>query len=153
MTTKTKIIRVAGIVMHQGRILVALSKYGNEQFYLCPGGKVEPFENIREATKRELKEETNCDLEVGELLYVREWINEEENADVLDLFFHVKFESGEVTHLNDPCLNHGVIQTLEWIPIEKLQTIDFEPKMLIHHLQKDFCESFKNRTIYIGASK
>jgi len=147
-----KIVRAAAIIIREGKILLALSKYGNDSFYLCPGGVVEEYETIREAAQREIKEETNCDVRIEELLYVREWINKKEAANVLDVFFRGKFIRGKETHLFDPCLAKGVIKKLEWVPISELQTVDFEPKMLVSHLQNDYPKDFEGRTIYIGAS-
>jgi len=37
-------------------------------FWLLPGGKMRPGELLEEAAKREVKEETNIDIEVGELI-------------------------------------------------------------------------------------
>lgn len=37
-------------------------------FWLIPGGKLRPGEILEEAAKREVKEETNIDIEVGELI-------------------------------------------------------------------------------------
>lgn len=147
-----KIIRPAVILVRDGKILLALSKYGNDSFYLCPGGSLEGFESLEEAAVREVREETNCDVKLGELLYIREWINREQGSNVLDVFFLGELLGSSETHLFDPCKKKGVIQKLEWFSIDKLHTIDFEPKMLIPHLQKDFPKKFKERTIYIGHS-
>lgn len=152
MENQQKIIRVAAIIIKDSKILLALSKYGDDSFYLCPGGVVEGFETLRNAVKREVKEETNYDAGVGELLYAREWINPAEKANVLDLFFNVEIIDGKETHLLDPCIDKGVIQKLEWVSVDQLHLIDFEPKMLIPKIQKDFKNGFKNRLIYIGAS-
>lgn len=45
-----------------------------------PGGTVEPGESLATAVQRELKEETNLEVAVGELLEVVEWISPGECA-------------------------------------------------------------------------
>lgn len=147
-----KIVRPAVIIVRDGKILLALSKYGDDSFYLCPGGSLEGFESLDEAAMREVKEETNCEVKLGDLLYVREWINESQGSNVLDVFFLGELLGNFETHLFDPCKDKGVIQKLEWISIDKLHTVDFEPKMLIPHIQKDFPKKFKGRTVYVGHS-
>lgn len=61
--------RVAGILMHEGKIL--LQRPVDDDFAI-PGGHVATFETTRETLAREFKEEIRADVEVGELIAVGE---------------------------------------------------------------------------------
>lgn len=51
------------IVNERGEILVGRRKKGPAQFYSIPGGHLELGETFEAAAKREIKEETNLDIE------------------------------------------------------------------------------------------
>ena len=59
--------RVAGILMHEGKIL--LQKPVNDDFAI-PGGHVMSFETSKETLVREFREEICADVEVGDLIAV-----------------------------------------------------------------------------------
>lgn len=61
--------RVAGVLMHEGRIL--LQKPVNDDFAI-PGGHVMAFEESRDTLVREFREEICADVEVGDLIAVGE---------------------------------------------------------------------------------
>lgn len=61
--------RVAGILMHEGRIL--LQRPVDDDFAI-PGGHVAAFETTKETLVREFKEEICADVEVGDLIAVGE---------------------------------------------------------------------------------
>jgi 8-oxo-dGTP diphosphatase len=74
---KVQRIAAKAIIKHDGKILilkqiseVTVSNYGR---YHPPGGIVEPGETLREAVVREVKEECELDVEVGDMLSVEEW--------------------------------------------------------------------------------
>lgn len=66
-----KHIRCQAVILKDNQILV-LKQYNfinNEEYWLLPGGKVEEGETPEEAIKREIKEETNLDVDVKALLF------------------------------------------------------------------------------------
>ena len=64
-----KIVNVAcAIIMHEGKVLGTQRGYGDfKGGWEFPGGKIEPGELAEETVRRELKEELDLDVEVGEL--------------------------------------------------------------------------------------
>ena len=74
------VVGVGGVVIRDGRAL--LIRRGHEPYrgaWSIPGGKLELGETIPQAVRRELKEETGLDVEVGELIEALERI--ERDAD------------------------------------------------------------------------
>jgi ADP-ribose pyrophosphatase YjhB (NUDIX family) len=65
MTTNLPRVGSAVVVCHDDRLLLARrAKDPNRGKWIFPGGKIEPFESIREAAARELLEETGLEIEV-----------------------------------------------------------------------------------------
>ncbi|MBQ8407546.1 MAG: NUDIX domain-containing protein [Clostridia bacterium] len=68
MTMPTHIVAVAGIVFNDlGEILMVKTPRSG---WVFPGGQVEVGENLIDAVKREVMEETGVDIEVGELFCI-----------------------------------------------------------------------------------
>lgn len=67
---KHKQIGVAVINNHQGKILIDRRKQSGEMggLWEFPGGKIEPGESIEECIEREVKEELDIDIAVGDRL-------------------------------------------------------------------------------------
>jgi len=64
---------VAAIIEDEGRIFATQRGYGEfKDGWEFPGGKIEPGETPQEALKREIKEELDTEIVVGELLTVVE---------------------------------------------------------------------------------
>ena len=65
------IVGVAGVVLRGDRILMVRRKYGRyRQKWCIPCGHAEPGEDVRQAVKREIKEETGLDVEIGDVVDV-----------------------------------------------------------------------------------
>lgn len=65
------ILVAVGLHVEDGRVLVqkrSSDKMNLKNHWEFPGGKVEDGETLREALKREWKEELNADIEVGNLI-------------------------------------------------------------------------------------
>ncbi|MEW9552117.1 NUDIX domain-containing protein [Nonomuraea sp. NPDC050783] len=63
-------VRVTGVVIEDGRVLLLDQDTDSGRSWSLPGGKVEPGEPIGDALVREMREETGIDIQVGRLLYV-----------------------------------------------------------------------------------
>ncbi|NYI04121.1 NUDIX domain-containing protein [Allostreptomyces psammosilenae] len=62
-------------VVHEGRLLLAAyRRVDGSEWYALPGGGQEPGETMAEAARREALEEAGVEVEVGPLLWVREYL-------------------------------------------------------------------------------
>ena len=65
---------VAAIIVRAGEVFATQRGYGEWQgWWEFPGGKMEAGESPQEALRREIREELEAEIEVGELLETVEW--------------------------------------------------------------------------------
>ena len=63
-------VRVTGVVIEDGRVLLLNQDTDTGRSWSLPGGKVEAGETLAGALTREMREETGLDVGPGRLLYV-----------------------------------------------------------------------------------
>lgn len=68
-------IRVAGLLVHEGRILMVEQGHGEERYWLLPGGGVQFGETLADALRREFDEEIGLRVGVYKLLAIVESIS------------------------------------------------------------------------------
>ena len=116
-----KIIRVtAAIIEREGKILIAKRKAGDDLFaglWEFPGGKIEEGETPEECMARELKEELDIEVEVGELISSNK--HKYPHGIFELLAYRVKHISGEMI-LND----HDEIK---WVTVDEISNFEFPP--------------------------
>jgi len=66
-------IRIYGILIHEGKVLLSDERYKGREFTKFPGGGLKFGEGIIDCLKREFKEELNINIEVGELIYLTDY--------------------------------------------------------------------------------
>lgn len=126
-------IRAAGIAVNDNRILMLRVKdpYSGE-YWIPPGGGFEAEDvSTKQSLVREFKEETNLDVDVGELICVREFYETSAERYHVELFYHIRSWQGEpglgnLVGLND----ERYIQEVKWLAIDKLSTLKVFPANL-----------------------
>lgn len=97
-TGRENMVEVAAVILENqnGEILVARRKTGKKLagFWEFPGGKIEPGESPRECLVRELQEEMNLVIEIGD--YVGEHIHEYEEGPIRLVAYKGKIVGGEI---------------------------------------------------------
>ena len=86
---------VSGLVVREGKVL--LVRRGKEPYegrWSLPGGGVEPGESLRDAVKREVREETGLDVDVGRVAGYREGFIGDDHYVVIA--FHVEVTGGSL---------------------------------------------------------
>lgn len=125
-----KTIRVvAAIIIHEDKVFATQRGYGEfKGGWEFPGGKIEEGETPQEALVREIKEELNVEIEVGELLDVVEY--DYPNFHLSMDCFICKIKSGELVlneHEAAKWLTKEMLDSVEWLPadlglVEKLNS-------------------------------
>ena len=113
---------VAAIIIRGGSVFATQRGYGDwKGWWEFPGGKIEPGESPQEALVREIREELDAEISVGELLETVEW-------DYPD--FHLTMHCficsllSESLHLNEheaaTWLNLENLRSVKWLPADEI---------------------------------
>lgn len=116
----TKHIHVVGAaIAENGKILCAQRGNTKAQPYKWefPGGKIETGETPQEALEREIQEEMNCKVEVGE--WIETTVHEYDFGIVHLTTFYCTLIEGQPT-----LTEHAAIR---WLTAEELGTLDWAP--------------------------
>jgi len=126
-------IRAAGIIVDGDRILLVRHVQGGDAVWVPPGGGLEPDDGSTKATvKREVYEEAGVDVEVGPLVFVREFIETGRNTFHVEQFYLINSWWGK-PHLNNLKGLGGdehVIKAAEWLHRNELSDKRVYPEEL-----------------------
>jgi len=137
------------LILHEGKLLAIKMKDKSGVFYILPGGGQRHGETLTEGLRRECLEEIGTEVEIGDLLYVREYIGKNHEFRRAHHAFH-QLESVFRCHLPAPSeigpgSEHDKKQVgVEWIPLEELSERRFLPRTI-----KDF---FKDGSFHPGSN-
>ena len=113
---------VAAIIIRDRKVFATQRGYGEFQgWWEFPGGKIESGESPKEALKREICEELDAKIEVGELLQTVEW--DYPNFHLTMHCFICRLLS-ESLHLNEheaaTWLSSETLRTVKWLPADEI---------------------------------
>ena len=113
---------VAAIIIRGGSVFATQRGYGDwKGWWEFPGGKIEPGESPQEALVREIREELDAEISVGELLETVEW-----DYPNFHLIMHCFICSllSESLHLNEheaaTWLNLENLRSVKWLPADEI---------------------------------
>ena len=113
---------VAAIIIRNGEVFATQRGYGEwKGWWEFPGGKIEPGECPQEALKREIKEELDADIAVGDLLDTVEW-----DYPTFHLTMHCY-----VCSLESESLNLNEHSDAAWLTKETLESVKWLPADLV----------------------
>ncbi|MGG4047063.1 NUDIX domain-containing protein [Paenibacillus favisporus] len=124
------------IIIQQGKLLLTKNKDNDGFFYLFPGGGQEHGEVLKETLKRECIEELGVQVEVQDLVYVREYIGKNHEFAAWDYDVHqVEFYFVCSLAQEAPAQMDGTQPDqdqigVEWVDIRQLDHIRLYPKAL-----------------------
>ena len=127
--------RVGAIIIHNNKVLMATNKRDN--YFYSVGGRVRMHETAEDAVKREVFEETNCNLEIDRLAIIHENFftlehNNQKYHEVCFYFYMMVPEDIEIycSSVND----ENIDETMEWLPINELDKFIIHPDFFANEL-------------------
>jgi 8-oxo-dGTP diphosphatase len=117
-------IRVAGLLIHEGSILMVEQGRGEERYWLLPGGGVKFGETLSDGLRREFQEELGMRVGVQRLVAIVESISPE--PDYAKHVVHLVFEvSAPTEDLPEP--QEDKVLTARFLSEFQLQSADVRP--------------------------
>ncbi|WP_456472696.1 NUDIX domain-containing protein [Methanocaldococcus sp.] len=127
-------LTVDGIIYDNGRILlIKRKKEPFKDYYALPGGFVECGETVEEAIIREIKEETNLDVEIEKLLNVYSHPNRDPRGHTVSIVYILKVVGGSLKAGDDA-------KDAKFFNLDELPKLAFDHKKII----EDFIRVTKN---------
>ena len=143
-----------GLIVQDDSLLVLKYREGHDEWFLVPGGGQEPGEPLEQTVQRECKEEVNVDVEVKELLFIREYIGKNHefaathDGHQVDFFFLCTIRSGR------PAVGKVADKNqvgVEWMKLTELETKEFYPKTMRRALVDALRSKVaRNHLVYMG---
>lgn len=140
------------LILFEDRLLAIKMRDRSGVFYILPGGGQRHGETLQEALMRECLEEIDAHIQIGELLYVREYIGKNHEF----RHHHRDFHQLEVVFrcfLSDPdAVAQGANADkkqvgVEWIHLDELDKKRFLPSTIKSFFNAD---DFTPKSIYLG---
>lgn len=132
-------LRACGLLVEDEKILLIAHKGLSDAalMWLPPGGGVAYGERAEECLKREFREETGLEIEVGEFLFIHEFIREPLHA--VEIFFRVYKKSGGLKLGSDPELKKDdqIMKDIRWMDKKSIQKLAAEEKHKILREEND----------------
>jgi len=131
----TQEVRVSAkaIVVESGRILLVLNHDAAGDWYCLPGGGQAHGEALADALKRECLEEIGCQIVVGRVLFVRDYIAahhefavQDAGAHQVEIMFECHLAPGSAPELGDD--PDGMQTGVAWVEISALTRCRFYPR-------------------------
>ena len=128
-------IRAAGLLVSGDKLLLALEKNEatGKEFWIPPGGGLEAEDgSVTACVCREFLEETGLSVQVGSLVYVREFVAASQQTHHLEMFFRVHQAEGHLHRMDqsDPPMGSDLKRYVRWFTQKELQTLDVAPREL-----------------------
>ena len=113
---------VAAIIIKDGHVFATQRGYGEWQgWWEFPGGKMEAGESPQEALRREIKEELDADVSVGELLETVEWDYPNFHLTMHCFVCSLLSESLQLNeHEAAAWLSRETLRSVKWLPADEI---------------------------------
>ena len=148
-------IRVAGLVLDPDQRILLVREtdpVAGVKFWVPPGGGLEPQDSsVIECLRREFQEETGLTIEVGRLVYLREFSETSRQVHHIELFFEVRYYRGTInpTRSAKVVSTAGLTRHAQWFHQNELEDLQVYPEELKREFWLD-CSAGVKHTKYLG---
>lgn len=149
-------IRAAALVVHEGRLLLVehTDPHSGQTWWVPPGGGVERGDNsVFACARRETLEETNLVVTLDRVVYIREFLDQEQDTRNLELFILASSFRGVVSIANiygrGP--DEAFIRSARFLSAEEMAPLVVYPQRLKDQFWRDHALGFP-QTLYLGAT-
>ena len=115
-------IRVAALILLEGKVLLVRHRKGNSVYHLLPGGGVEAGESLGQALAREVAEETGLAAHLERPLIVSDTIDPSGSRHLLNITCSVVVEGGTLRVVSDER-----VEGLDLVAPHELLELDLRP--------------------------
>ena len=112
---------VAAIIIKDGKVYATQRGYGEfKGWWEFPGGKTEPGESTEDALRREIQEELDAEISVGELMETVEWDYPNFHLTMHCYICSLLSDTLQLKeHVADAWLNAEALHTVKWLPADE----------------------------------
>jgi ADP-ribose pyrophosphatase YjhB (NUDIX family) len=138
-------IRVAAIIVEKGRVLLEKHAKDGREYWVLPGGGVDPGETLSCGLQRELLEEIGVETKAGDLVFACEAIAPDASRHIVQLAFLASITEGtpRVTGYDQR------VAEVAWIPVEDVAALEMYPAIQ-DHLAATLRAGIPNRADSLG---
>jgi ADP-ribose pyrophosphatase YjhB (NUDIX family) len=149
-------IRAAALIVENNHILLVqhVHPHTGYTWWVPPGGGVEEVDDsLFDCVRRETFEETGLAVELGRIVYIREFVDTENDTYHLELFLSSTNHSGELTieNIQGTGPDEHFIKDVRWIPQDSVPHLTVFPEVLKAKFWQDLRLGFPE-TRYLGRS-
>jgi ADP-ribose pyrophosphatase YjhB (NUDIX family) len=142
------------IIIHDGKLLAVKMQGEQDVFYLLPGGGQEHGENLHETLKRECVEEAGVEVEVGELRFVRDYVEKHHKPESERDFHQVEFLFQCKLTSKPSEAKQGIVPDdrqigVEWIELDDVMDFPLYP-LTIRPLLMRVPDKYAKLPVYLG---
>lgn len=129
--------RAAAIIIKDEKILLLKRRKPGREYFIIPGGGIEKGETLEMAAIREVKEETNLDVEIENLFFEFDGV-----YDRHEYFFTVKNIQGEASLGGEELENNSAENhyAIAWIALNELEKTLLLPEEIKQKIIERFCK-------------
>lgn len=130
------------LIIRDRQLLAIKMRDKSGVFYILPGGGQRHGETLKEGLRRECLEEIGTEVEIGELLYVREYIGKNHEFRRAHHAFHQLEHVFRCSVADPSAIRIGTEQDrkqvgVEWIPLNELRERRFLPEAIVSFFKED----------------
>lgn len=121
-------LAVRGIVLHEDRLLLVNAYKGHDRLWCAPGGGVERHSSLPDNLRREIREETGLEVEVGAPCLVNEFHEPASGFHQIDIYFRCMLTDGTLdAGWTDP---EGIVSYRRWVTRAEIEALRVKPDSL-----------------------